>query len=100
MSAVKWCQKAAELGHADAQFNLGAGYDWGRGVRQDMEQAVEWYQKAAAQGLAGAQCSLGTCYAIGEGVRKDTGQAVGWFRKAAEQGGDAIVAQQAITLLD
>ena len=33
---------AAELGHAQAQFNLGAMYDDGLGVKQDYTEAVEW----------------------------------------------------------
>lgn len=53
--AVKWYLKAAEQGHADAQFYLGVAYDNGWGVRQDYSEAVKWYRKAAEQGLAQAQ---------------------------------------------
>ena len=48
--AVKWYQKAAEQGYADAQFNLGVMYKIGRGVPQSDKEAVKWYQQAADQG--------------------------------------------------
>ena len=41
--AVEWWWKAAELGHADAQNNLGVSYDNGEGVRKDADRAMEWY---------------------------------------------------------
>ncbi|MDO9794827.1 tetratricopeptide repeat protein, partial [Glaesserella parasuis] len=37
--ALKWFQKAAEQGNAQAQFNLGAMYYKGHGVRQDKSKA-------------------------------------------------------------
>jgi TPR repeat protein len=47
---VKWHHKAAEQGHAEAQYNLGFCYEKGKGVKQNYEKAEEWYRKAAAQG--------------------------------------------------
>ena len=43
-------KKAAEQGHADAQYNLGLMYDYGGGVPEDDAEAVRWYRKAAEQG--------------------------------------------------
>ena len=77
---------AAELGNADAQFDLGTMYDRGEGVDEDDQQAVLWYRKAAEQGHADAQLTLGGMYDRGEGVDEDDQQAVLWYRKAAEQG--------------
>jgi TPR repeat protein len=90
--------KAVE-GDADAQLNLGWGYDKGLGVAQDDVQAVSWYRKAAEQGHVLAQFNLAICYAYGRGRGAATLQvaielrreAVAWYRKAAEQG--HIVAQ-------
>ena len=84
--AVDWYRKAAEQGHADAQFNLGCCYDNGSGIPKDPGKAVYWFRKAAKQGHAGAQLLLGACYYNGFGVPKDPKQAVEWFRKAADQG--------------
>ena len=58
--------KAAEQGHAAAQYMLGLCYELGEGVEQDQVKAVEWYRKAAEQGQAVAHCSLGRCYAEGK----------------------------------
>jgi TPR repeat protein len=83
--AVRWWRKAAERGHAKAQFNLGCCYRDGQGVPQDYVEAVKWHRKAAEQNLAAAQGELGDCYARGEGVPEDQVEAVKWYRKAAEQ---------------
>ena len=48
-------RKAADQGHAEAQFNLGVMYDEGRGVPQSDKEAAMWYRKAADQGHADAQ---------------------------------------------
>ena len=86
----KFTLSAAEQGDAAAQFNLGAMYDEGEGVKQDEYEAVKWYRKAAEQGYAMAQYNLGVAYMEGRGVPKDDSEAVKWYRKAAEQGlGDA-----------
>jgi hypothetical protein len=37
-------QKAAEQGYAKAQSNLGAMYDFGKGVLKDDKQSAYWYQ--------------------------------------------------------
>jgi TPR repeat protein len=71
---------------AEAQFCLGACYEWGNCVAKDSAEAVKWYRKAAEQGDAEAQFHLGFCYYKGDGVAKDAPEAVKWFSKAAEQG--------------
>ena len=80
--------RAAEQGHARAQFNLGNMYRKGDGVPQDFKEAVKWFRKAAEQRYAKAQFNLGVMYRDGEGVLKDFKEAVKCFRKAAEQGYD------------
>ena len=61
---------AAEQGHAQAQFNLGAMYATGEGVLQDDAEAVKWYRMAAEQGHAMAQSNLGVMYDKGQGCPK------------------------------
>jgi hypothetical protein len=56
--AAIWFRKAAEQGHADAQFSLGIMYEKGEGVRQDFAEALTWYGKAAKQGNEKAQAVL------------------------------------------
>jgi len=43
----EWYRKAAEQGHAGAQFNRSICYTNGQGVAKDEQQAVQWYRKAA-----------------------------------------------------
>lgn len=76
----------AELGDAEAQFNLGVLYDEGAGVERDMATAADWYRKAATQGFIDAQTNLGIMYYHGLGVDRDHELAAHWFRLAADQG--------------
>jgi len=76
----------ARNGNAEAQFQLAALYDNGRGVPQDHAQAFAWCQKAADSGLAGAQYWLGKKYLSGEGTAANKNKAMSYFRKAADQG--------------
>ena len=85
-SAVQYFHKAAIMGYAAAQCNLGTCYAKGFGVTKDYAEAVKWYRKAAEQGYARAQHNLGYCYENGYGVTQDYYEAVKWYRKAAEQG--------------
>ena len=48
--AFELYQKAAEQGHAEAQYSLGYMYANGESVVKDNDKAVLWYGKAAAQG--------------------------------------------------
>ena len=76
----------AELGDAEAQFNLGVLYDEGAGVERNLTTAADWYRKAAEQGFIDAQTNLGIMYYHGLGVERDHELAAHWFRLAADQG--------------
>ena len=56
--AVKWFQKAAEQGYAEAQNNLGVCYMNGIGVSKNNDEAVKWFRQAARQGHAYARKTL------------------------------------------
>ena len=60
--AIEWYEKAAEQGHAEAQYNLGNMYHQGDGVDVNYKKAIELYKKAAKQGDAMAQYNLGIMY--------------------------------------
>ena len=82
--AAKWYLKAAEQGHADAQYKLAGCYENGWGVDEDGEAAAEWYMKAAEQGHADAQYEIGYfLYNVCDGCEEE---GLEWWRKAAEQG--------------
>jgi len=84
-SAVEWFRKAADQGHALAQYNLGSMYLSGQGVPQDYAEAVKWYRKAADQGFAPAQYNLGLMYDNGQGVPQDYVQAHKWLNLAVSR---------------
>ena len=48
--AVKWYRKAAEQGHASAQYGLALKYYFGEGVTQDYVLTHMWFNIAAASG--------------------------------------------------
>ena len=84
--AVYWFKKAAELGSAGAQNNLGGMYGNGIGVELDSVRAVYWYKKAADQGYKYAIYNLGLMYERGEGVVKSVVKAKQWYSKACDAG--------------
>ncbi|MBW2737830.1 MAG: sel1 repeat family protein [Deltaproteobacteria bacterium] len=99
--AVTWYQKAAEQGHAGAQYNLAAAYTSGQGVKKDAKLSLKWmvsaaerghqsavnfFLKGAEKGNAAAQHQLGGMYLNGKGVPKNTDEGLKWYKKAAEQG--------------
>jgi len=84
--SLKETYQKAEIGDAEAQYNLGEMYYNGEGVSQNDKEAVKWYLKAAEQGHAKAQFNLGLMYDIGKGVSQDYKEAVKWYSKAVRQG--------------
>lgn len=84
--ALTWYRRAAEQGHADAQYEIGHLYHNGHGVSQSYAEAAQWYRRAAEQGHAKAQFLLGLMYHYGHGVPQNDAEALRWYRRAAEQG--------------
>lgn len=81
-------RKAAELGHAQAQFNLGEMYLTGKGVNHNPEEAARWLariRESAERGNGEAQASFALMYSNGLGVEHDEAKAEQWWRRAAEQ---------------
>lgn len=105
---------AAKQGSAEAQFDVGAMLENGRGVTADRDQANKWYQKAADQNYSRAvqavarmkdnarrlrmiekqaeaddveaQYKLGNMYLTGTGTPVDLKQAEQWLSRAAKKG--------------
>ena len=94
-TALALYQKAAELGHAEAQYGIASLYQYGYGVEKDYAKAVMWYEKAIANvnedGLRGLwQYWLGEIYRNGGyGITKDFEKARSLFEQAAEFEDDA-----------
>ena len=80
--AVHWYRKAAVLGHAEAQYQLGVYWH----AKEDKVQAVYLYRQAAEQGHAYAQYWMGFFCLRGIGTTRDPSQGIRWYHKAADQG--------------
>ncbi|MGL4710101.1 MAG: tetratricopeptide repeat protein, partial [Aeromonas veronii] len=81
---------AAKQGNADAQCDLGWMYDYGNGVKKNLNKAVDLYTRAAANGSAIAQYNLGLCYKIGLVVEQNNLSALNLFRQAANSNDDDV----------
>ena len=103
----------AKQGNSNAQFDVAAMYQNGRGVKSDLSKAMEWYNKSAEQdnpkavsrlkliaankdrfdktlaqaekGNAESQYKLGKMYTEGVGVNIDHAKATEAFENAANQ---------------
>lgn len=87
--ALKCFERAADSGHADAQYSLAACYltdDPATGRCADPIAAVRWLERAAEQEHAAAQHELGLCFAAGTGVTQDLSKAASLYSEAAAQG--------------
>jgi TPR repeat protein len=84
-AALKYWRPLAELGHAQAMFNLGVMYRDGRGVPQDYAEAKKWYRRAAEK--ARLPASAGP-YEDGKAAyeRGDYAAALKYWRPLAELG--------------
>lgn len=83
--AAVWYQRAADLGHAPAQYRLANFYEKGSGLPRDIDAAKKWYQLAAEQGNASAMHNLAVLYATA-GAAPDYDSAARWFERAANLG--------------
>lgn len=86
VKAAELYQKAADQGHAEAQFKLGTMYADGLGVPKDYNKAAELYQKAADQGNTEAICKLASMYYYGFGKKKNYNKAEELYQRAIDLG--------------
>jgi TPR repeat protein len=84
--ALLYHTKAAELGNADAMFELYALYSTGTGVKKDNKVAMDWCKKAADLNQGRACFNMGGFYAVGNGVPKDLDLSVKWYDRASKAG--------------
>ena len=98
-------QKKAEQGNANAQYELGNCYYYGKGIPEDTTKAIGWWEKASNQGNEKAlkklvewcqkkadrgdiiaQYELGNYYYYGKGINKNQNKAIEWWGKAGDNG--------------
>jgi TPR repeat protein len=102
-------------GEAERLYKLAEKYEFGDGVKKDINKAIElyrqsaelnyakaqyslaflikdekeslgWLRKSAEQGYSGAQYELGIQYLYGYGVNQDVKESTYWFEQSAENG--------------
>lgn len=84
--AVRWFQRAVDLGLVEAMDHLGWMIAQGRGAPRDEPQAVALYRNAAERGCAQAMWNLARHLQDGRGVGADPVQAHVWLTRAAARG--------------
>ncbi|MCH9806887.1 MAG: sel1 repeat family protein [Alphaproteobacteria bacterium] len=90
--AMTYVKKAAELGDARAQYELGIAYEKGTILERNIESAAGWLKKAALQDYADGQFAYGVMLATsyGKGIEKATdkerSEALEWLAKAKANG--------------
>ncbi len=126
--AVKWLEKAADLGNRDAQYLLGERYQQGKVVAKRPDLAQRWndkaaaqqqpnallqqakqatpadvftaYQRAATAGSAEAELWLGMAYLAGEEVSADPALGRYWLELAAGHGSHEAEYQLSLQQVD
>src|SRR5690606_30161871 len=83
--ANRYLHQAVQLGHAQAQAELGLKYLKGQQIAQDIALGLSYLQKAAAQQNGVALNALGEAYEQGQGIESDIEQAVQYYQQAAVQ---------------
>lgn len=89
-ASTMWYRRAAEQGHAKAQYELGrrlqGGFSDPSGAK-DLSEALKWFRRSADNGYPEAQFHLGEAYNWGVlGVTPDRVEAMAWYGRAAAQG--------------
>jgi hypothetical protein len=84
-AALRWFQKAAALGNAEAMMGMSWIYGNGRGVAQNDAEAMRWRKMSAEHGNPVAMSSIAYDYEYGKGVAQDYAEAMRWYKKAADQ---------------
>lgn len=84
--AAAQLRRAAELGHHQAQVELGYLYMNGNAHQpRDLAAALQWFRRAADNGVIAAQCVLGDFHQNGwGGLQADPTEAVRWYRRTAQ----------------
>jgi TPR repeat protein len=84
--ALRWFNRAAGQGLAEAMNMVGRCHENGWGAPADEREAAVWYKRAAAAGSDWGQYNYAHMLFDGRGVQQDMGEALVWYARAASQG--------------
>ena len=78
--------RRARAGNAQAQFELGSRFNYGRSVPKNVQEALVWLRRAGLAGQPDAQRLLAVKYFNGFDVAIDQEEAFRWAQRLAEAG--------------
>ena len=84
--AAKWYSKAASLGYAASEVNLGNLYRSGQGVVRDSAKAVRLYELAVEQDYDVALVALGEMYMDGNGIARNPARGRALLQEGVSRG--------------
>lgn len=84
--AAKLGKRAADLGSADAAYEMGVFYERFAAEEPNWTEAAKWLQLASERGQSGASTRLASYYMTGKLGEADADKAIALCRVAAEQG--------------
>ena len=85
-SDIRYIERQAQRGDADAQYSLGVLYAEGHSLEKDEAAAVEWFSSAARQEHPEATYNLAYSYFHGSGVSQNYELALRYAKDAANLG--------------
>lgn len=81
--ALPILRKSAELGNAEAQYNLGYFLQNGVGIAKNEKEAFEWYKKSSENGFNDGHYAMMMAYGNGIGIEVDGEKAFEYALKCA-----------------
>ncbi len=81
IEALKWFERAAEKGKAEAQFQTALMYMKGYGTEVDDQKAFVWLEKAAYKGHGSSELLYGMLR-----LAEDSESGIKWLKKSAKHG--------------
>jgi len=88
--------KAAEMGNADAMFEIYLYHELGIGVQKNPVEALEYLKRAAEMRHRRAMYNLAAYLATGRGVPKDSAKAAEWYKRSSDAGNPRATANLAM----
>jgi TPR repeat protein len=84
-AAYRTFKRLAKRDHAEAQFQLGMLYLYGKGTEQDIQQGINWLKQAAEDGYSYlAANELGQIYLSGQWGVHNEAEAIKWLELATK----------------
>lgn len=81
----RWYKQSADAGEPVGCYNVGWGYEYGKGVTENQRKAFGYYMKAAQKEYPDAYFKLGSFYYDGDEAEEDNAKAVYWLQKGADE---------------